>query len=135
LQLELGRCTKVERTSNELFDEAKKNENVLFHSVNASHSFIDALCRNGKIYKGVQITTGKTHSFSLVEMERYVEMAKKDGQEFRLYYLVLPGKLKGFRLVLNKDTVVEKKDVMKRHDYAKWNIYIVGVTRPDSEQR
>jgi hypothetical protein len=124
----LGECTQVKRTAN-LFDAAKASENVRFYPLSKTNSFIDALYRKGNIFYGIQATTGESHSFSPIEMQEWVNLARNSvlNGKFHLHYLVLHDNLNRFTLKV-KDG--ERKNKIHENEYNQWLIYAIGAREP-----
>jgi hypothetical protein len=130
--LAIGGCSDVQMTRNELFEAAKNKENVLlFYLSNPQYAFIVSLYIKNKdnIFYGIQMTVGKSHSFNPVKMAMYVDMAKQENCEFRLYYLVIESNFDVFKLI-QKIPKIDKRNAPSQNDYKDWLVHVIAVGPP-----
>jgi hypothetical protein len=129
--LKLGGCTDIRGTRESLIVAAKRNENVVFYSLEPKYPLIDFVYRNAITIYAFQVTIGADHSCDSKYLKAAFEEAGSE-YELLLHYLTYGSKYKGF--VLKPVNPFETcADLVKRSGSNDWTIRVIRVPGPDED--
>ena len=124
--LKLGGCTEIKGTQESLITAAKRKENVIFHSLDPHHKFIDFVYRFGDMFYAFQVSMAANHS---CDPKHFSELAEEAGGQSKviLHYLTLKRNYNEFAL--------RPSNPLANLDGNDWTIYVVRVPRPDDKHK
>lgn len=126
--LQLGGCSDIKGTHDELITAAKRKENVVFYSFDRSYPQIDFVYRKENTILGFQVTIGKTHDCQPGLLMDAMEKTGSD-HEFLLICLTYDTRYEKFNL---KPANPFSATIPYRSFLTKnWTVTVVRVPSPD----
>ena len=132
--LQLGGCTKIKETRENLVDAAKQenNDNIVFYSSDKNYPLFDFIYKRNNILYAFQVATGKDHLCKPHLLKAAIEEAGND-YEFLLHYLTFDERYDGLKF----DPGNPFKDEIFMHVRSAltndWTIKVIRVPCPNEE--